>query len=614
MEFKEKVDMQLVSESSSETNEPLSDSNSAPISDSNSAPISVSNSAQSLIPGYSDFTLIAEGASGRVFQAFSIHHKKAVAVKLYKKELIPDSDAGKRFQQEVSTLSCIDHPNVVKILDFGVTSSGLSYLVMELVEGVSLRTILETDGVFQPERAAKAVREICRALETLHARGIIHRDIKPNNIILDSSDVARIVDFGIAKIMNSNNETITQYGAILGTPAYMSPEQCLGNKVDERSDVYSLGCTLFEMITGLKAFDGATAMESLAKQIDEDRSFLDKPLVSAGVSAELRSIITTCLKRDPDSRYANVTELSHELGAYLLRKPLELTRLRALNAKRRGTGGSGTSDEGADDAKVRYGTHYTVIVCLIVLVMAFVLFRSNVITTSNQPTQATTQREQSGAGTGIQDRDSQSDSTVAKSSSSGAGPVYIIYNKKTGKPIYSEKSAHTAKAAVLSAFRHHVSLQNADLRNADLGGCDLSGIDLSYADLTNARLTSATLCGAKFFEATLHNTSFVQADLSDCDFVDARMTNAMLIRVAANNANFMGANMGGVFLTESSFRHANFSNSSLMNAKFNGADLTNANMSGADFTNTFIDETRTSINDVNFQQAKNLTVSGKYNR
>lgn len=187
---------------------------------------------------------------------------------------------------------------------------------MENVEGKNLRKLLSENGALETNRAATAAREVCRALIAAHERGIIHRDLKPTNIILDDRNIAKVVDFGIAKAVGSANDTITD--AIIGTPAYMSPEQCLNQRTDERSDIYSLGCTLFELLTNEKAFEAETAITALAKQINKDRSHLKPILDRHKVPPDLQNIVLKCLERNPENRYNTALELDHALSGYLL--------------------------------------------------------------------------------------------------------------------------------------------------------------------------------------------------------------------------------------------------------------------------------------------------------
>jgi len=274
--------------------------------------------SETQLPGFHDLRLIANGTSGYVYSARRDIDNKALAVKVYEKSLIPDADAVRRFEHEVSTLQQLSHPNIVKIFGYGTTESEQPYIVMENVEGKNLRKLLSENGALETNRAATAAREVCRALIAAHERGIIHRDLKPTNIILDDRNIAKVVDFGIAKAVGSANDTITEYGAIIGTPAYMSPEQCLNQRTDERSDIYSLGCTLFELLTNEKAFEAETAITALAKQINKDRSHLKPILDRHKVPPDLQNIVLKCLERNPENRYNTALELDHALSGYLL--------------------------------------------------------------------------------------------------------------------------------------------------------------------------------------------------------------------------------------------------------------------------------------------------------
>ncbi len=284
-----------------------------------------------IIAGYSDLRFTAQGSSGWLFAARNSETQALAAVKVFKKELLSTNEASQRFQREIKALSQVSHPNIVKILGCGNTASGASYIATEFISGVSISTLLETEGVVDSKRASVIAIDVCKALIALHAAKIIHRDIKPSNIMIDEHQNVKVIDFGIAKFLESSNDTITQYGGVIGTPAYMSPEQCLGQTVDERSDVYSLGCTLFEMVVGKKAFEAGTAMQSLAKQIDADRSAIERDLRSTGIAKDLQAIIATCLNREPANRYENSAELETNLNDFLAGRPLTYSK-RSSNA------------------------------------------------------------------------------------------------------------------------------------------------------------------------------------------------------------------------------------------------------------------------------------------
>ena len=269
------------------------------------------------IADYSLHGLLARNAQAEVWRGADAQGA-AVAIKIFNKELSSNPDNVKRISQEVKNLRRVMHPGVVSVLGSGETSDGCHYIAMEYVEGPTIKTMLETEGVFEPLVAAKIVREACRALAAAHQKEIIHRDIKPSNIIVTADNTAKLIDFGVAKATGYSGETITQLGDVVGTPEYMSPEQCLGGLIDQRSDIYSLGCTLFEMLTGFKAFPAATTVEAIAKQISNDRSEIRNRIKMSGIPAPLQQIVIKCLEREPSQRYQQVAELDHDLGAFLL--------------------------------------------------------------------------------------------------------------------------------------------------------------------------------------------------------------------------------------------------------------------------------------------------------
>jgi serine/threonine protein kinase len=523
---------------------------------------------------------LAEGATGVVYAAISDDNNSAVAVKIYKKELIADSDASKRFQREVLALSHIIHPNIVRIISSGETASGQAFIVMELLDGVSIRTVLDTEGVFEPTRAVKVTREICRALEALHSKDIIHRDVKPSNIMLDPSNIAKIVDFGIAKFLGHTTDTITQYGSILGTPSYMSPEQCLGQKIDERSDVYSVGCTLFEMLTGVKAFEGQTAMEALAKQIDDDRIHLEKPLVAAGAPPDLRAIVFKCLSRQPDNRYNNVTELSHDLGAFQLGAPL--TFARGLGQGKRA---SLAVNDRLEVGLQKLRPHWQLIACCFALITAAIIIRFNINTINGLAPKATT---------------ATAENKLTPS---------VLYDRKTRQTLYSDPKAFTVRDAVVSAVRHHVTLKNADLAEQNFGLCNLDGADFTNADLSNTIFNSASLSDASFHGANLRGSSFIQAKLTRADLSASVALNANFTQASATSANFMGADLTDADLSIASFRDANFKNANLSGARIQDSDLAGADLSYADCSQTRINRLRSPLYKTNFNGTKNLNFS-----
>ncbi|MGH9845884.1 MAG: serine/threonine-protein kinase [Blastocatellia bacterium] len=204
-------------------------------------------------------SLIGEGGMGDVYRATHVHLDTEFAVKLLKPEFVANQTAIKRFRLEAKAAGRIHHPNAVRVTDFGVTPERIVFLVMELVQGESLRGIMRNEGQIDYLRTINIVRQVCGAVDAAHRAGIIHRDLKPDNILIEAVnniERVKVLDFGIAKLREAKTDSfLTQAGTIIGTPQYMSPEQCQGKSLDPRSDIYSIGILLYEMLSGEVPFD-----------------------------------------------------------------------------------------------------------------------------------------------------------------------------------------------------------------------------------------------------------------------------------------------------------------------------------------------------------------------
>jgi serine/threonine-protein kinase len=238
---------------------------------------------------------------------------KQVAVKLLKSELAADPIIARRFEQEAMAASRIHHPHAISIIDYGQSEGHLPFIVMELVKGKTLGELLRSQGAFSVERAANILRQICGALDAAHQVGVVHRDIKPENIIIgeyDGRDWVEVVDFGVAKIQEDMNRRSSLTGAnvIVGTPRYMSPEQCNEAPVDARSDIYSLGVVLYEMLSGEAPFQGDSSTRLLVAHASEPPA----PLKSKrpDIPPRLEEVVMSALSKDPASRPQSAGEFS----------------------------------------------------------------------------------------------------------------------------------------------------------------------------------------------------------------------------------------------------------------------------------------------------------------
>lgn len=266
---------------------------------------------------------VGEGGMGIVYEAEHVLIEKRVALKVLKDDFSSRPDVVERFRQEAKSASRIGHEHIVDISDFGETPSGQSYFVMEFLEGQDLATVLGREGTLEPGRAVEIALQCCRALGAAHDKGIVHRDMKPENIFMvrrdDGRDFVKIVDFGIAKMTEvdgpGEGKKLTKTGMIFGTPEYMSPEQASGKPLDHRVDVYAMGVILFEMLAGRVPFVGDTFMGILTQHLFEPPPTLQQVNATVRCPETLEAIIYTCLAKTADERYPSMAALADALRA-----------------------------------------------------------------------------------------------------------------------------------------------------------------------------------------------------------------------------------------------------------------------------------------------------------
>ena len=254
---------------------------------------------------------LGEGGMGKVYLAEHVKMNRQCAVKVMNSTLVNDSESAQRFAREASNAARIIHPNVAAVFDYG-ESDGIVYLVMEYVDGEPVTRIVERESVLTPNRAVDIAHQVAEALVAAHELGIVHRDLKPDNIIIAPSkngrEIAKVVDFGIAKAVEEGpNESLTRTGLVIGTPEYMSPEQLLGDPVDARSDIYSLGCILYQMLTGRRPFDEPTREQMIKRRLTEKAPHPRDLVPSLPKTLDL--VVARMLSRSPRDRYGTAAEV-----------------------------------------------------------------------------------------------------------------------------------------------------------------------------------------------------------------------------------------------------------------------------------------------------------------
>ncbi|OLC06415.1 MAG: hypothetical protein AUH42_05760 [Gemmatimonadetes bacterium 13_1_40CM_70_11] len=298
---------------------------------------------------------LGEGGMGQVYLAEHVKMGRRSAIKVMNPSLTHDADAVARFNREAANASRITHPNVCAVYDFGETPDGLIYLAMEFVEGEPLTDLLGRDGALSLARATRIFQQVADALHAAHDLGIVHRDLKPDNIMLtkgrDGADVVKVVDFGIAKAVGGEDagQKVTKTGMVVGTPEFMSPEQLSGDKLDGRSDLYSLALVFFRMLTGKLPFEATTVQETMVKRLTDEPMKLAVVRSDLAFPPGLQEVMDAALTRSPVDRYQSAAKFATDVASvvgvargpvipatrgdaesktHLLEKPLPLTAAR----------------------------------------------------------------------------------------------------------------------------------------------------------------------------------------------------------------------------------------------------------------------------------------------
>jgi serine/threonine-protein kinase len=298
--------------------------------------------------------VLGRGGMAEVHRGRDLRLGREVAVKVLRHDLARDPSFQVRFRREAQAAASLNHPAIVAVYDTGedrTTTGATPYIVMEYVEGETLRDVLRREGPLEPERAMSLSADICGALDFSHRNGIVHRDVKPGNVMITPQGTVKVMDFGIARAVSDSAATMTSTAAVIGTAQYLSPEQARGESVDARSDVYSMGCLLYELVTGAPPFTGDSPVAVAYQHVREDPRLPSS--INPQIPPELDAIVLKSMSKNPANRYQSAAEMRNDLLRALAGQRVEATPVMGDEEKTTilaaTPGGYGYGDDDWDD-------------------------------------------------------------------------------------------------------------------------------------------------------------------------------------------------------------------------------------------------------------------------
>jgi uncharacterized protein YjbI with pentapeptide repeats len=543
--------------------------------------------------GYELICKIGSGTFCTAYQANRIGVPTELVIKVLKPEYSKNPRMAKRFLLEVEKAAAIANPGLAPIYQLGSLACGQPFFVTDFFAD-NLASTIEREGFLSPGEAADVFLQICEGLCAAHEAGILHRSLKPKDIVishLGGSSLVKVTDLGVARVTPAQGNPAPYLipDTVYGDARYMSPEQCRGERLDERSDIYSLGCIMYETLSGKPPFSGGSPMHTAVKQLEKKPVLLSERFAELEVSSEFEALVMKCLQKDPSQRYQTVHELQAELQA--LKDNAKLTLAGGQQKK--------SAKQGLSVARRSYQEAVLVLIMILTISgLASYLVQKSIRETSAPASAPTSSDEHP------QTPDSSSDlSTVSTSSGPTDSSVSDAAITNTSDGSTSDQGSETAKPnanATSPPLVPHLSGQLSTFVIRDLGGHQLftaratslrQAIERAvkrHVKLWNADLVRAQLSGANLEGAELRGAQLSGADLSYANCKNANFEKTQLSGVNLYNSNFSNANLCDTILNEADMRMSTLENADVERAVLRDDNFDDANLQNADFEGSLI--------------------------
>jgi len=530
-----------------------------------------------------EFQVISHLGQGCVTDAYLVRNKalkKKFVLKVLKDSYNRNPRTSKRFRLAASKASQLNHPNIVAVYEVDQNNEGSSYAVTEYIESATLADVIKREGFLDTQEIAEVMMQVCEALQFAHANKIVHRGIKPSNIFLVNRKggkcSAKLSDFGTTVALpHAGRETHFRPSNVneFGDPRYMSPEQCLGERLSPASDIYSLGCTMYEALCGKTPFSSKNPMTAAVKQMSEEVRPMSERFKDLDIPTDLEAIVMRALAKDARKRYQSAEEMLNDLQRFIKHKPASM----AFGLRKMWSGATAWLSEESDFRKLQVTTASLLGVAVILgLICLWFLYAIN--------------REDLSSALGGSLQSATADLHTAEKQLVGGSVLSpnLITLKDTSDNVLFSSTAPSVRLAVEDALRKHISLARVDLRAQNLaalnaGGADFRAANFGGAIMQGCSLEGANLNNARFDRANLNGANLTGATAAYASFVGCQMRGTSLANGDFKGSDFTMSEITGVNLMQADLSSCKFSFAHVTNSNFELADMNSVALNGATF-------------------------------